>query len=321
MSVQNQTQAAASAALNGLASQEAEARLGQFGPNDPARPKNHSAVFDFLRLFLNPLVLILLIAALVSAFLGEAADAAIIAVIVLLSTALDFTQTYKSQRAIGQLRQQVAPTATVLRESTSPISRQRRSRVWCWLNLASAFFSVASRGEQLSDEMPRNRNAPVEFLNESRPRVLNGWRFLMKVCELMGPQVVTVGPKKPLREILQLMLRYHLNDILIVDSEQRLAGIVTYPDLCRKLIPTERDLMEHEEYITTPQLMEDRVRDIASIPVDEIMTRSVITVSPDFEALKAGWIVAQRSYRDFARPHSRSKIATFEDRSRFERSA
>ena len=110
----------------------------------------------------------------------------------------------------------------------------------------------------------------------------------MKVFELMGPGVVTVGPKRPLREILQLMLRYRLNDILIVDSEQRLEGIVTYSDLCRKLLPTERELMDHEEYLTTPQLMEDRVRDIASIPVDEIMTRNVITVSPELEVLKAG---------------------------------
>ena len=110
----------------------------------------------------------------------------------------------------------------------------------------------------------------------------------MRVLELMGPRVVMVGPKRPLREILQLMLRYHLNDILIVDSEQRLAGIVTYSDLCRKLLPTERELMEHEEYLITPQLMEDRVRDIANMPVDEIMTTNVITVSPDLEVLKAG---------------------------------
>jgi len=110
----------------------------------------------------------------------------------------------------------------------------------------------------------------------------------MKVFELMGPKVVTVVPKTPLRKILQLMLRYHLNDILIVDGEQRLEGIVTYFDLCRKLLPTESELMEHEEFLATPQLMEDRVRDVASIPVDEIMTRNVITVSPELEVLKAG---------------------------------
>ena len=73
---------------------------------------------------------------------------------------------------------------------------------------------------------------------------------LMKVRELMNPGVVTVGPKTPLRDVLQLMLRYHLNDILIVDSEQRLEGIVTYSDLSGKLLPTERELMEHEEYLT-----------------------------------------------------------------------
>jgi len=121
MSTQNLAQPAGQpvsppAAAKGLTSQEAEALLSQFGPNDPAPPQHHSAVLDFLRLFLNPLTLILLIAAGVSAFLGEPADAAIIGVIVLLSTILDFTQTYKSQRAIEQLRQQVAPTATVLRD-------------------------------------------------------------------------------------------------------------------------------------------------------------------------------------------------------------
>jgi len=84
------------------------------------------------------------------------------------------------------------------------------------------------------------------------------------------------------------MLRYHLNDILVVDSEQKLVGIVTYPDLSRKLLPTEQELMEHEEYMTTPQSMEDRFTDIARVPVDEIMTRKVITVSPDLEVLKAG---------------------------------
>jgi CBS domain-containing protein len=110
----------------------------------------------------------------------------------------------------------------------------------------------------------------------------------MKVLELMNPQVITVGPKTPLREVLQLMLRYHLNDMLVVDSEQKLAGIVTYTDLSRKLLPTQKELMEHEEYLTTPQLMEDRFKDIAQLPVEEVMTKNVITVPPEMEALKAG---------------------------------
>jgi CBS domain-containing protein len=113
----------------------------------------------------------------------------------------------------------------------------------------------------------------------------------MKVCELMSPAVVAVNPATPLREVLQLMLRRHLNDVLVVDAKQRLAGIVTYSDLSRKLLPTEKELMEHEEYMTRPESMEDRVADITNVPVGEVMARHVITVLPDSEVLKAGAIM------------------------------
>ena len=103
------------AATTGLTAQEAEARLGQFGPNEPAATQHHSFFSDLLHAFKNPLVLILVIAAIASAFLGDKIDAGIIGIIVFLSTAIDLSQTYRSQRAIEKLRDQVAPTATVLR--------------------------------------------------------------------------------------------------------------------------------------------------------------------------------------------------------------
>jgi Mg2+-importing ATPase len=107
----NQTQSA----ISGLTPQEAEARLAQFGPNEPAAIQHHSFLFDFLHAFSSPLVLILVIAAIISGFMGEAVDAGIIGVIVLLSAVIDVTQTYRSQQAMERLRGRVAPTATVLR--------------------------------------------------------------------------------------------------------------------------------------------------------------------------------------------------------------
>lgn len=103
-------------AVAGLTSLEAEARLAAYGPNDPSPPKRRSPVLEFLRLFLNPLALILLIAAIASIFLGEVTGAHIIIVIVVLSNILDFTQSRKSRIAVEQLQQRVAPTATVLRD-------------------------------------------------------------------------------------------------------------------------------------------------------------------------------------------------------------
>ena len=68
---------------HGLTSPEAKTRLEQFGPNDPAPSRRQSGVVQLLILFLNPLVLILLVAAVASALLGERLDASIIIVMVL----------------------------------------------------------------------------------------------------------------------------------------------------------------------------------------------------------------------------------------------
>ena len=95
------------APIAGLTAQEAEARLDKFGPNEPATTQQHSFLSDLLHQFTNPLVLILIIAAVASAFLGDRVDAGIIGIIVLLSATIDLTQSYRSQQAIEQLRKQV----------------------------------------------------------------------------------------------------------------------------------------------------------------------------------------------------------------------
>jgi len=101
---------------SGLASQEAEKRLKQFGPNDPAPSHQRSIVGELLLLFVNPLVIILLLAAVISGFIGQLLDAGIIVVMVLVGVAINFYQTYRSKVAIESLRARVAPTTNVLRD-------------------------------------------------------------------------------------------------------------------------------------------------------------------------------------------------------------
>ncbi len=100
----------------GLTDSEASKRLDRYGPNDTTGLKHTSPVVQFLRLFLNPLIAILLVACVVSAILGDLADASIILVIILLSNILNFVQTSRSQHVVEKLRADVAPTASVLRD-------------------------------------------------------------------------------------------------------------------------------------------------------------------------------------------------------------
>src|SRR4051794_1285073 len=91
----------------GLSSETARRLLEQYGPNEPATARPRSLLLGVLLLFVNPLAVILLLAAGFSMFLGQLVDATIIIVMVVLGIVLNFVQTYRSQRAIEALRQQV----------------------------------------------------------------------------------------------------------------------------------------------------------------------------------------------------------------------
>ncbi len=101
---------------DGLSSEEAKARLAAFGDNTIHARRGSSAVAAFLRQFRSPLVLILIFAAGVSAVVGEGSEAAIIAVIVLASCILSFTQEHGASRAMEALTARIGRKALVLRD-------------------------------------------------------------------------------------------------------------------------------------------------------------------------------------------------------------
>src|SRR4029434_2203892 len=73
------------AARGGLTTDEARRRLGEVGPNEPARAPRTAGLVQILLLLANPLVIILLIASAASAMLGERVNASIIVLMVALS--------------------------------------------------------------------------------------------------------------------------------------------------------------------------------------------------------------------------------------------
>jgi P-type Mg2+ transporter len=101
---------------SGLSSQEVQSRLAKYGPNELAEKQKRTGFVEILYHLRNPLVLILLIAALISGFVGETTDAIIIFFIVLLSIVLDVYQESKAQNAAEALKERVTTKATVLRD-------------------------------------------------------------------------------------------------------------------------------------------------------------------------------------------------------------
>ncbi len=104
------------ASATGLTGVEAARRLARGGPNEPVATRQRPLIVQMAGAFINPLSVILLAAAGVSAFVGETLNAGIIVAMVVLGFAVNFVQTYRSQQSADRLRAAVAPTATVQRD-------------------------------------------------------------------------------------------------------------------------------------------------------------------------------------------------------------
>jgi Ca2+-transporting ATPase len=100
----------------GLTEADAARRLERHGPNEIESEEPFSWPAAVVRQVLDPLVLILLLAAVVSGVVGEVLDAVAIAAIVTLNAAVSFVQEWRAERALAALGGLVAPTSRVIRD-------------------------------------------------------------------------------------------------------------------------------------------------------------------------------------------------------------
>lgn len=117
--------------LRGLSRDEVQRRLVEYGLNEMQREKKASPWRMFVGQFKSVLIIILLVAAAISAVLasideGESVwDPIIIVVVVAVSVVLGFIQEYRAERALEALRQMIAPTSAVIRDGEEAMEPSR----------------------------------------------------------------------------------------------------------------------------------------------------------------------------------------------------
>ena len=104
------------AALTGLTARRSDSAPGRIRAQRTAKSSTRISMDVALEQFKNALIVILLAATVLSAFLGHETEAITIAVIVLFAVGLGFIQEFRAERSLEALREMAAPLATVLRD-------------------------------------------------------------------------------------------------------------------------------------------------------------------------------------------------------------
>ena len=100
----------------GLTGAEAARRLEHYGPNELQEGGRKSVLRIFLEQFADFLVIILILAAVVSAILGDVESMAVILAVITMNAILGTVQTVKATASLDSLKQMSAPTAKVVRD-------------------------------------------------------------------------------------------------------------------------------------------------------------------------------------------------------------
>jgi len=99
----------------GLTDQEVEERLVKYGPNQLEEKEGTTFIQMVLSQLNNFVVILLIVAAIISAVLGEWIDASAIIAIVVLNTVMGVVQENRAEQALAALKKLAAPDAQVLR--------------------------------------------------------------------------------------------------------------------------------------------------------------------------------------------------------------
>jgi Ca2+-transporting ATPase len=101
--------------VRGLTDGEARRRVDAYGPNELHEEPRTPRWRMFLGQFANTLIVVLLVAAFVTTFVGDARDTVVIMIIVVLNAVLGFVQESRAEEAMAALKGMTAPHARVVR--------------------------------------------------------------------------------------------------------------------------------------------------------------------------------------------------------------
>jgi len=100
----------------GLSEAEAKKRLGKYGPNRLPEEKAIGKLKILLHQFTSPLIYILLVAAVVTAILGDYIDTGVIVAILILNATIGYFQEFKAETSVRALKNMFVPKTRVVRE-------------------------------------------------------------------------------------------------------------------------------------------------------------------------------------------------------------
>jgi CBS domain-containing protein len=183
------------------------------------------------------------------------------------------------------------------------------ARIGNWPRISVAFRKIQACGERFysgkttDPEASAQRQAGwIDHGKGGRCRIsvgnsINKGDIAMKVKDIMGYSVRSVGTDTPLIDVVSLMCLYRYSGLPVVDSDNKLIGFIAEKDVLARMFPSLEDLMDGGMASIDMEEMMTKYKDVLRLNVSELMTRGAISTTPETHILRAASVMARHKFR------------------------
>ena len=108
---------------------------------------------------------------------------------------------------------------------------------------------------------------------------------MLQARDILTKDVITATPETTVTEVAALLEQHRISGVPVVDAGGRVVGVITQSDLVARArdleLPPAIALFDLRVFLETPSHFKKRLEKMLGVTVDEVMTPSPITVSPE----------------------------------------
>ncbi|PJA45248.1 hypothetical protein CO174_04045 [Candidatus Uhrbacteria bacterium CG_4_9_14_3_um_filter_50_9] len=108
-----------------------------------------------------------------------------------------------------------------------------------------------------------------------------------KASNYMRTPVATIGKGATLKEAVRIMIEHKTNGLVVVDADNRVAGILSSWDMIQHLVPDYLEEDQHLAAFEAAAKFKERVTELADDPIERFMTKQVHSIHPESTLMEA----------------------------------
>lgn len=134
------------------------------------------------------------------------------------------------------------------------------------------------------------------------------------VSNYMNPKVITLDQTSTFRDAVELMIEKHTNGIVIIDKDNKVAGILSSWDLIQYLVPDYLEEDKHLASFESEDTFSARIKELENDPITKFASTKVHTIKETHSIMEAAALLSEFHIRQLPVVDDEGKLVGYLNR-------